>query len=210
MQRRQLWLITIGLLIIALTTVAFYLHERFQEVVEESWVRHGAHVIYEQVFVWNGNTEIEYMIWNISQCCDEFIEISLMSHGVNVTDKNVELTIGEANLTVNTATREVVNGSGSIAYYVGDKWPFWIETNVTIGSTIDIWYGATAVIKNESIYVLGQQRNCWVIQYNWQSGIMKRWYDISSGILLKIHNVLYREDITMVVTETAVKTNIDL
>ena len=70
--------------------------------------------------------------------------------------------------------------------------------------------GFNVINKDESIYVLGSQRDCWVMEYNWTSSSMKRWFDKASGLLLKIHVVLFRQGINIVVTETAVKTNIDL
>ena len=170
----------------------------------------STYMTYEQFFVWNGKSVVDYMMWNITCLRDGYVDLNLVSHGVNVTNGNVELTLGEANLTIDKASREVVNCSEIIGYYVGEKWPCWIETNVTFGSTIDIWYGANTISKDETIYVLGRKRDCWVIEYNWTSSYMQRWYDKASGLLLKIHNVLYRQGTTIVVTETAVMTNMNL
>ncbi|UCE96273.1 MAG: hypothetical protein JSV51_01290 [Candidatus Bathyarchaeota archaeon] len=209
MRRRRVGIVGGGLLIIILIILSVYFHEFLREDIDESWLKPGSYVIYEQFFVWDENSEVDYMAWNVTKLWNGFIDLHLRSHGVNITGLMVELTVGDANLTADAATRKVVNGSDIVAYYIDKKWPFWIETNVTTGSTVDIWYGVTTIIGNDSIYVLGQQRNCWIIQYNWPSGSMKRWYDESSGILLKIHNVLYRQGFTIVVTETAVMTNID-
>ncbi len=210
MSRRWLWLVGLVLIVVVSVALMFYLYVKFQEVPEESWLRSGTYVVYEQFFVWNGNSRTDYMVWNITRIWNGFADLNLSSHGVNVTDGIVQLTVGEASLTVDKATREVVSGSETVAYYVGERWPFWIETNVTIGSAVDIWYGVNTITRNESIYVLGQQRDCWVVEYNWMSGSMKRWFDRSTGIVLKIYNVLHRQGVTVVVTETAVMTNSDL
>ena len=177
---------------------------------EEPWLKSGAYMVYEQVFVWNGNSEIDYMVWNVTGLWDGHADLRLTSHGANVTESGVELTLGEADLTIDRATREVVNGSEIVGPHFGEKWPFWIETNVSIGSVVDTWYGVTVVSQTEAIYVLGRRKDCWVVEYDWPSGSMKRWFDTASGVLLKIHNVLYRPGWTIVVTETAVMTNIEL
>jgi len=208
MNRKILLLIATFLVIVVILVLTHYVYLRFQEVANHSWLKPGSYMLYEQFFIWNEQSKTDYMKWNITKLEDNLAALDLTSHGVNVTTGSVELTIGEVNLTMDTITREVVNCSDP--YYVGEKWPFWIETNVTIGATIDIWYGTNVISKNETICVLGKQRDCWVVEYNWRSGSMKRWFDKSSGILLKIYNVLYRQGITIVVTATAVLTNIDL
>lgn len=210
MSGRRLWLTIVALILVVSLALVFYLYVSFQEPPRESWLKAGTYVVYEQFFVWNGNSETDYMVWNITRLSDGSVDLSLTSHGVNVTDGNVELTVGEANLSIDKVTREVISGSDIVVYYIGEKWPFWIETNVTVGSAIDIWYGASTITKNESIYILGQQRDCWVVEYDWVSGSMRRWFDKSTGILLKIHNLLYREGTIVTVTETAVMTNTDL
>ncbi len=93
---------------------------------------------------------------------------------------------------------------------MGEKCPFWIEKDVTVGSTIDTFYGVNTISRSESIFVLGKQRDCWVVEYQWATSTMTRWYDKSSGIVLKIQVVLYRQDVTIQITETAVQCNIDL
>ena len=84
------------------------------------------------------------------------------------------------------------------------------QKNVGLSSSVDIFYGINTISSDESISVLGMQRDCWAVDYNWWStSAMKRWYDKSSGIVLKIQVVLYRQDITVEITETAIQTNID-
>jgi hypothetical protein len=75
---------------------------------------------------------------------------------------------------------------------------------------VETLYGIKPISKSKSIQVLGQQRDCWVIEYQWATSTMKRWYDKSSGIVLKIQVILYRQDVTIEITETAVQTNINL
>jgi len=208
LNRKTMLITTISLALVVSLSLAVYWYVWVQDVAKPSWVRSGTYVIYEQVFVWNGHTRIEYMTWNITRLQDAFADLHLVSHGVNVTQEHVESTFGEANFTINVFNREIANCSDP--YYIGEKWPFWIETNVTIGSTIDIFYGTNVITKSQPIYVLGHQRDCWLVEYNWTLSSMKRWYDKSSGICLKIHVALNQQGIIVQITETAVASNIDL
>jgi hypothetical protein len=208
MKRKILLLIAAFLVIVVSLTLMVCFYMRLQDAANQSWLKTGTYMVYEQFFAWNGNTETDYMTWNVTELEGDFAHLSLTSHGVNVTARSVELTLGEANFTIDVITGEVVNCSDP--YYVGEKWPFWIERNVTIGSIIDIWYGTKTISQNETIHVLGKQRDCWVVEYSWVSGSMKRWFDKSSGICLKIHVVLYEQNVAIHITETAVLTNVDL
>jgi len=206
--RKMVLITTISLVFVISLALVVYWYIRFRDVTKSSWLRSGTCVVYEQFFVWNGHSGTEYMTWNITGRQDAFADLYLISHGVNVTEGSVESTFGEANFTINVFNRGIVDCSDP--YYIGEKWPFWIETNVTIGSAINIFYGTNVITNSQQIYVLGQQRDCWVVEYNWTMSSMKRWYDKSSGICLKIHVILNQEDITMQITETAVASNIDL
>jgi len=208
LSRRSTMIIAVCLIAIISVSYAAYQLWRF-DADREYWLKSDAYMVFEQSFVWNGISKTDYMVWNITRLRDGYADLRLMSHGANVTESGVELTLGEADLTIDLATRKVVNGSEMVGPYLGEKWPFWIETNVSMGSVIDTWYGVTSVSQTESIYVLGQRRDCWLAEYDWPSGSMKRWFDMSSGMLLKIHNVLYRHEFTIVVTETAVMTNVE-
>ncbi|MDH5448529.1 MAG: sulfite exporter TauE/SafE family protein [Candidatus Bathyarchaeota archaeon] len=203
---RKTLLLTAVLLIIGVSfAIGVY---SYTEAAKSSWLKLDAYMTYEQLFIWTGHNETEYMTWNITKLGDNFAELHLISNGVNVTEGNVALTTGEINWTINTVTREIVNSSDT--EYIGEKWPLWIETNVTTGSTIDIFYGINDINRSEQIYVFEQQRDCWVVEYNWATSNMERWYDKSSGICLKIHVVLYYPGTTIEITETAVSTNVDL
>jgi len=206
-KRKTLFLIFMLLTIGLFLTLAVYFYMQSKQTVKPSWLKLNASMTYKQFFVWTGHNETEYMTWNITQLRDDLANLHLISHGVTVTDEDVVITRGESNWTINTFTREIVDSSDP--NYIGAKCPFWIETDVTIGSTIDTLYGTSDIAKSEPIYVLGQQRDCWVVEYSWPTAAMKRWYDKSSGIVLKIHVVLYREDVTIEITETALQTNVD-
>jgi len=208
MNRRRLLLICLLLISVLCVTIAVYYVTQSREKAKPYWLASGSYVTYEQVFMWNNQNETEYMTWNVTKLGDNTADLYLVSHGVNVTDGNVAIIEGEANWTVNAVTREVSSSSDSS--YVGQKCPFWIPMDLRIGSSVDILYGTNTIRRSESISVLGQQRDCWILEYDWSTASMKRWYDKSSGICLRILVVLYRQDITVTTTETAVSTNIGL
>lgn len=208
MKRKRLLLIAVLMVFFVSLTVGVYYYVQLQTVAKPSWLKLDAYMTYEQVFVWNEQYKTEYMTWNVTGLSGDFVDLHLVSHGVNVTGGDVVITLGEADWTMNAFTREIV--SSSDLNYFGKKGPFWIQTGVRIGSTVDIFYGVNTISKSESIDVLGRQRDCWVLEYDWATADMKRWYDKSSGICLKIYVVLYREGVTITITETAVMTNIDL
>jgi len=165
-------------------------------------------MVYEQAFAWADHQQAENMTWVITKLEDDTANVHLISHGVDTSSGNVVITTGETNWTINAISREILNSSDH--NYDGKKNPFWIEKDVGVGSSVDILYGINTISGNESISVLGMQRDCWVVEYNWSTSTMKRWYDKSSGIVLKIQVVLYRQDITVEITETAIQTNINL
>jgi hypothetical protein len=208
MTRNKLLLFAVILIIVVSSTIGVYYYMQLQQMSKPSWLKLDDYVVYEQFFVWTEHNLTDYMIWNVTDLRGDLVDLHLSSHGVaNVTTEDIELTVGDLNWTINAFTREAVNCSDSS--YVGEKWPFWIQTNVGVGSSVDIMYGVNTISGSESIDVFGQQRQCWVLDYNWATATMTRWYDKASGVCLKIHVVLYR-DVTVAITETAVQTNVDL
>lgn len=208
MNRKTLLLIAALLIVGVSLAFAAYLYLQPPKLVKPLWLKTGAFMTYEQFFVWSGHNETRYMTWNTTWLRDDLADLGLISHGVNVTAGNVVITHDENNWTINAVTREIINSTN--LSYIGEKWAFWIEPNVAVGSTIDIFYGISTISKSELISVLGMQRDCWIVEYNWSTASMKRWYDKSSGILLKVYVVLYRENVTIEITETTVLTNVDL
>lgn len=189
MNRKRLLLICLLFLSVSFVTFAVYYCTHSRETTKPYWLVAEGYVTYEQVFVWGNHNETEYMTWNMTRLRDDTADLYLVSHGVNVTGGNVAIVTGEANWTISTVTREVLISSDPS--YVGQKWAFWIPTDVRVGSSVDILYGTNTISGSEPINVLGQQRDCWVLEYNWATANMKRWYDKSSGICLKILVVLH-------------------
>jgi hypothetical protein len=206
--KKKLLVVAIILIGLVVLTVSVYYFVTLSSTAKPSWLKSDSYMVYEQKIEWQDHNETEYMTWNATGMDDVFVNLHLLSHGVNVTSGQVEITEGEADFSVNMFTREII--SCSDASYVGKKWMFWIPTDVNLGSTVNIVYGVTTISGSESVNVLGQSRDCWVLQYDWTTADMKRWYDKKSGICLKIQVTLNRDNIIITTTETAVTTNISL
>ena len=206
--KRQVLAVTLMLVAVSALTVAIYLYSNSRSLKKPTWLELDSSMVYEQAIAWAGHQQVENMTWVITKLEDDTANVHLISHGVDTSSGNVVITTGEANWTINAISREILNSSDH--NYDGKKNPFWIEKDVGVGSSVDILYGMNTISGNESISVLGMQRDCWIVEYNWSTSAMKRWYDKSSGIVLKIQVVLYRQDITVEITETAIQTNIDL
>ncbi|MCW3993246.1 MAG: hypothetical protein NWE85_01605 [Candidatus Bathyarchaeota archaeon] len=206
--RRQVLAVTLMLIAVSVLTVAIYWYSNLRSLKKPAWLELGSFMVYEQAIAWADHQQVENMTWVVTKLEDDTANVHLISHGVDTSSGNVVITAGEANWTINAISREILNSSDH--NYDGEKNPFWIEKNVGVGSSVDILYGMNTISSDESISVLGMQRDCWVVEYNWWStSAMKRWYDKSSGIVLKIQVVLYRQDIRVEITETAIQTNID-
>ena len=208
LHRQQVLAVALVLVAVSVLAVAIYWYGDLRSLKKPAWLELGSFVVYEQAIAWADHQQVENMSWVVAKLEDDTAIVHLISHGVDTSSGNVVITRGEANWTINAISREILNSSDH--NYDGEKNPFWIEKDVGIGSSVDILYGVNTISGNESISVLGMQRDCWVVEYNWSTSTMKRWYDKSSGIVLKIQVVLHRQDITVETTETAIHTNINL
>jgi len=208
MDRKRLLSTTFfSILIVALTiTIIYYM--RVQEVSRPSWLKSGSFMSYEQIITYNGESHDESMSWNVTGLSGDSLDLYTMSHSVNTTGGDVVITPAEGNLTVNAFTPEILVSSNS--YDIGQKIPYWIPTNVREGSAVDTMYGAGRISGSETVFIIDHQRDCWVLEYNWPSKSMIRWYDKSSGACLKVYIILTQPDVTVEITQTAVATNIDL
>jgi hypothetical protein len=178
-----------------------------QHPVKPFWLRSDSYMVYEQFFEWASGNMTERMQWNVTGIRDDLVDLSLLSHGVDTSSEDISITESESTWTINTFSRGIVADSES--GYVGKKWPFWISTNVEVGSSVDTMYGFSSISGREPIAVLNESHDCWVVEYRWSTSNMKRWYDTSSGLCLKIFVVLEpRNNLTIIITETAVQTNI--
>jgi len=206
--RKTLILTAMSLIIIVSLAMGTYVLILLKAAPRPSWMKVGAYMTYEQFFTWAGQNETELMTWSLTRLQDDLVDLRLVSHGVDVNEGNVAIVAGEENWTINADSREITNSMDS--YYIGYKCPFWIEKDAKIGSGVDVLYGKTTISKSETIDALGQRRDCWVVEYDWTTSGMKRWYDKSTGIVLKIDVIQFKQNIRIETTETAVQTNVNL
>ncbi len=206
--RRRKMAITLVFVVVSVLGAAIFWYGNLWSPRKPAWLELDSFMVYEQAIAWADHQQVENMSWKITKLEGNTANLNLVSHGIDTSSGNVVITTGEANWTINAVSREILSSSDH--NYDGEKSPFWIEKDVGVGSRIDILYGMNTISSSESISVLGMQRDCWIVEYNWSTSAMKRWYDRSSGIVLKIQVVLYRQDITVEIVETAIQTNIDL
>jgi hypothetical protein len=209
MNRKTMLVTAVSLITIIILIIGTHVFIQPKGTPKLSWLKSGDYVTYEQDFVLAAYIrKTEFMTWNITKLHDDLADLHLVSYNatVNPSNKGITISVNEANWTLNVLNREITNSPDSS--YIGYKCPFWIESSVGIGSTIDSLYGQTAITRNETINVLGLQRACWVTEQNSPASNMTRWYDKPTGIVLMIHIVLHQSDVTIEITETAMQTNV--
>jgi len=81
---------------------------------------------------------------------------------------------------VNIFTRMVEKDSG--IYWKGMWYPGWIETNVTLGSTINLLWGSATIVDSQVILVGARPIDCWEIHIEYYGYFYKFWYDKASGL----------------------------
>jgi hypothetical protein len=174
------------------------------------WLTRGAYVRYSQVFQWGGENETTPMMWNVTSLSGGLANVFTTSYDFNVTGGKVVIFPVESRLVVNEETNEIV-GVESGVNVKGYPVPFWIDPNVGLGSSIDAYFGTNATIQaSQSIEVMGTARSCWTVVLEWPYATMQRWYDKSTGIVLRIDTNLTRAGVRMRVVETATESNLQM
>ena len=81
---------------------------------------------------------------------------------------------------VNIFTRAVEQSSDGS--WTGIWYPGWIETNVTLGSAVDLLYNDATITGSRLILVGDRPIHCWEIQFYYYGYLYKFWYDKASGL----------------------------
>lgn len=105
---------------------------------------------------------------------------------------------------VNTMTRLVESGN----IWTGWWYPGWIETDINIGSTINLMDG-TATVNGTRMLVVGPRAiDCWEIPYSMYGYPYTFWYDKASGLWIKMDstNPSTGERMELLLTDTNVPT----
>jgi subtilisin family serine protease len=114
--------------------------------------------------------------WNFTYL--HYISPHLINITMQMTDQYNNTSIGW--MIVNVFTRMVEKDSG--VYWAGMWYPGWIETNVTMGSTINLLWGIAPIVDNEVLYVNGRFIDCWEAQLEYYDIQYSFWYDKASGL----------------------------
>ena len=104
---------------------------------------------------------------------------------------------------VNTMNRFVESG-----FWAGLWYPGWIETDINIGSTINLMDG-TATVNGTRMLVVGPRAiDCWEIPYSMYGYPYTFWYDKASGLWIKMDstNPSTGERMELLLTDTNVPT----
>jgi len=112
--------------------------------------------------------------------------------------------IGTGWMIVNTMTRLVESGD----IWTGWWYPGWIETDIDIGSTINLMDG-TATVNGTRVIVVGPRAiDCWEIPYSMYGYPYTFWYDKASGLWIKMEstNPYTGERIELLLTDKNVPT----
>ena len=171
-----------------------------------SWITTGAYVKYDQMFSWSAGSQTEPMTWNITGLSGSTADVQTTAYSYNVTNGHVNFFPTGDMWKVDTETREITNSSTGVT---GLKNPFWIESGVGMGSTVDAYFGTTASIQqSETIGVLSRNVDCWKVSMSMGPQMMQRWYDPATGIVLRIDSSISRYGIVMNVKESGATSNI--
>jgi len=103
---------------------------------------------------------------------------------------------------VNIFTRMVERDSG--IYWAGMWYPGWIETNVTIGSTINLLGDSVTITDSAVILVNGVPIDCWEIRIEEYGYAYSFWYDKASGLWIGMEVTIPYYTVYLILTATNV------
>jgi PKD repeat protein len=104
---------------------------------------------------------------------------------------------------VNAMNRVVESDSG--IYWTGMWYPGWIETNVTIGSTVDLLSGTATVVGSQIILALEHgiyPIDCWELSMEYSGYEYTYWYDKTSGLWIGMEYIAYPYRAELALTAT--------
>jgi len=108
-------------------------------------------------------------------------------------------------MTVNTMTRLVEDGNLS---WVDSYYLFWVETNIGLGSTINLWYGNGSILGTADLTINGRKFSTWLISMVYEGWSAYGYHDQASGILVGYDEISLLENFHNNIT--LVQTNVDV
>jgi hypothetical protein len=103
-------------------------------------------------------------------------------------ENSAKTTIMPGWMVVNIFNRMIVEGSG-----VGMAFPYWIETNIALGSEVKIGFDMAVVVDDQIIRINARPIDCWVLIWEGQAqenATCTMWYDKASGLWISEENQL--------------------
>ncbi|MFP3984604.1 MAG: S8 family serine peptidase [Candidatus Bathyarchaeia archaeon] len=88
-------------------------------------------------------------------------------------------------IVVSTLDRKVVAPSSANETY----YPYWIETNITIGSTVRILDTIATVIDSEPVQISNRLVDCWKLSMTYYDYNYSLWFDKTSGVMVLLEGV---------------------
>ncbi len=134
------------------------------------------------------------MQWNFTY--DHYVEPYIIY--VTVDFKDQYGYVGSAWMTVNTMTRYVESG-----VWAGMWYPGWIETNIDVGSTLNLLIGLVKVNGSKILTIPPRIIDCWEISTfdGWYQYYY--WYDKASGLWIRMEGVdIYGNRMELFLTDT--------
>ena len=203
-------LIVLAIVCIVVLVASFAIYSQLPQQPKNSWLASGDFVVYQQNFAWTNGNATTYMFWNVTGLDGTTADIQLVSHGINTSNGTVSIPSTEINLKVDIKTRQVLDSSIQQSEMpLGSEFPFWIPASVKVGDPIRTSYGYSTISPSQTLQIMSQNRDCWVVAYAFSSGNnMNRYYDTLTGICLLIQSHILSNDVSVAVNETAVQSNI--
>ena len=143
------------------------------------------------------DTIVEAGLWNLTY--DHYVSPYLIN--VTVWSKSPTGYIIMTDwMTVNIINRWVEEG-----IWAGMWYPGWIETNITIGSIINLLDGTATVVGSQIIYALEHgiyPIDCWELSMEYYGYEYTFWYDKASGLWVGMESTLYQYRYELILTAT--------
>jgi hypothetical protein len=128
----------------------------------------------------------------------QFIELNIV-HGPYISPDSINVTVGPILwMVVDTHTRTVVD-AWQKAPYIGTEWFFMIDTNIALGSTVElqkflpydeIGKSVTVTVTGEQTRtVVGKSVECWELTQEVDGDLSSYWFDKVTGLLVSSDEV---------------------
>ena len=128
----------------------------------------------------------------------QFMDFKIV-HGPYVSPDSINVTVGPFLwMVVDTQTRTVVDAIQKVPY-IGTKWLFMIDTNIALGSTVElqkvlpyeeIGKSVTVTVTGEKTRtVVGKSVECWELTCEVDGDFSSYWFDKATGLLISTDEI---------------------